>query len=202
MIQDQHSDSGFYVYCDQEHIEGGWTMVFKAVSGVGSDVYQLWSASNGLFEEKIEALNVNSSFRNHYKNRLVNRWQTVAPKEARVALYKDGSELFSIVFNASNSNNENWFTKKRVISSPWTDLKSNLPTYFSIPGADGRRFYVHGPHPGCDGDYGWLSITQHLCTYETSLPYTSFIYSRLQTNTNWNVQENVGVADVLVVYIR
>ena len=23
MIQDQHSDSGFYVYCDQEHIEGG-----------------------------------------------------------------------------------------------------------------------------------------------------------------------------------
>lgn len=56
-------------------------MVFKAVSGVGSDVYQLWSASNGLFEEKIEALNVKSSFRNHYKNRLVNRWQTVAPKE-------------------------------------------------------------------------------------------------------------------------
>lgn len=202
MIQDQHSDSGFYVYCDQEHIEGGWTMVFKAVSGVGSDVYQLWSASNGLFEEKIEALNVNSSFRNHYKNRLVNRWQTVAPKEARVALYKDGSELFSIVFNASNSNNENWFTKNRVISSPWTDLKSNLPTYFSIPGAAGRRFYVHGPHPGCDGDYGWLSITQHHCTYETSLPSTSFIYSRLQTKTNWNTQKNVGVADVLVVYIR
>lgn len=56
-------------------------MVFKAVSGVGSDVYQLWSASNGLFEEKIEVLNVNSSFRNYYKNRLVNRWQTVAPKE-------------------------------------------------------------------------------------------------------------------------
>lgn len=56
-------------------------MIFKAVSGVGSDVYQLWSASNGLFEEKIEALNVNSSLRNHYKNRLVNRWQAVAPKE-------------------------------------------------------------------------------------------------------------------------
>lgn len=62
-------------------LKPGWTMVFKAVSGVGSDVYQLWSASNGSFEEKIEALNVNSSFRNHYKNRLVNRWQTVAPKE-------------------------------------------------------------------------------------------------------------------------
>lgn len=62
-------------------LKPGWTMVFKAVSGVGSDVYQLWSASNGLFEEKIEVLNVNSSFRNHYKNRLVNRWQTVAPKE-------------------------------------------------------------------------------------------------------------------------
>lgn len=62
-------------------LKPGWTMVFKAVSGVGSDVYQLWSASNGSFEEKIEALNVNSSFRNHYKNRLVNRWQTVAPKK-------------------------------------------------------------------------------------------------------------------------
>ena len=108
--------------------------------------------------------------------------------QARVALYKDGSELFSIMFDASSSNNQNWFTKDRVISSPWTDLKSNLPQYFSITGANGRRFYISGPHFSCDWDHGWLSITQHHCAFEKSLPITSFIYSSLQTNTNWNVQ--------------
>ena len=56
-------------------------MVFKVVSGVGSDIYQLWSAPNALFEKNREALNVNSSFRNHYKNRLVQKWQTVVPRE-------------------------------------------------------------------------------------------------------------------------
>ena len=56
-------------------------MVFKVVSGVVSDIYRLWSSANSFNEYKTEALNVNASLRGHYKNRLVNNWNAVNPKE-------------------------------------------------------------------------------------------------------------------------
>ena len=58
-------------------------MVFKVVSGVSADVYQLWSSSDSLNEHKTDALNVNSSLKEHYKNRLIDNWQTANPKEVR-----------------------------------------------------------------------------------------------------------------------
>lgn len=59
----------------------GWTMVFKVVSGVPTDIYQLWTSADSFNENKTEALTVNSSFRGHYKNRFVQNWQTTKPKE-------------------------------------------------------------------------------------------------------------------------
>lgn len=61
----------------------GWTMVFKLVSGVSAGIYKLWSSANSLNENKTEALNINSSLKEHYKNRLVQNWQTAHPKEVR-----------------------------------------------------------------------------------------------------------------------
>ncbi|KAL9965638.1 hypothetical protein ACROYT_G029468 [Oculina patagonica] len=191
----------FNVYCDQFSRGGGWTMVFKMVSGVSADVYQLWSSANSSNENKTEALNVNSSFKEHYKNRLVLNWRTANPKEVRVALYKDQNEILSIIFNGTNSDNENWFSKDRILDSPWNDITS--PTYFSIAGKSNRRFYISGPHSGCGIDYGWLSIIMQHCVYEKRFPITTTVmYSKLQTKTDWNMYENVGVADALLVYIR
>ena len=59
----------------------GWTMVFKVVSGVSADIYQLWSSADSLNENKTEALNTNSLLKEHYKNRLVQNWQTASPKK-------------------------------------------------------------------------------------------------------------------------
>ncbi|KAL9965637.1 hypothetical protein ACROYT_G029467 [Oculina patagonica] len=201
LIKDQNSE--LRVYCDQEYNNGGWTMVFKVVSNVSADIYQLWSSAYSLNEKKTEALNVNSSFKAHYKNRLVLNWQTANPKEVRVALYKDQNEILSIVFNGSNSDNENWFSKDRILDSPWTDLINNPPTtFFSIAGDSGRRFYISGPHNGCETDYGWLSVIMQHCVYERRFPTTTVMYSKLETKTDWNVYENVDVADTLLVYIR
>ncbi|KAJ7333198.1 Saccharopine dehydrogenase [Desmophyllum pertusum] len=145
-------------------------MLFKVVSGVSADIYQLWSSSDTLNEDKTEALNVNSSFRRHYKNRLVPNWKTASPKEARVALYKDDNELLSMVFNASNSDNENWFSKNRMIFSPWTDLKDEYAFYFSIIGRYRRFFYISKPDATCSGDDGWLMSTYVGCAYESRFP--------------------------------
>ncbi len=60
-------------------------MVFKVVSNVSADIYQLWSSAYSLNEKKTEALNVNSSFKAHYKNRLILNWQTANPKEVGMA---------------------------------------------------------------------------------------------------------------------
>jgi len=60
-------------------------MVFKVVSGVSADIYQLWTSAETLNENKTEALNVNSSFKAHYKNRFVQNWQTVSPRKVGLA---------------------------------------------------------------------------------------------------------------------
>ena len=105
-----------------------------------------------------------------------------------MALYKGQNEVLSILFNATNSDNKNWFSKDRILDSPWSDLIKNAPvTYFSIAGESDRRFYISGPHNGCHSDYGWLSIIMQHCAYEKRFPIYTVMYSKLQTNTNWNV---------------
>ena len=105
-----------------------------------------------------------------------------------MALYKSQTEILSILFNATESNKENWYSINRMIESPWTDLNSNQPpTYFSISGQSDRPFYINGPHNGCNFDTGWLSIISNHCAYETRFVKTTVMYSKLKTSTNWNV---------------
>ncbi|CAH3020667.1 unnamed protein product [Porites evermanni] len=104
-------------------------MVFKVVGGQPGPagyIYQLWKSNDSLNEDVTNVLGISRSFPIPYKNRLVSSWQTTKPKEARVALYKNGNEVLSIVFNATNSDKENWFSADRVTFSPWEDLTSNL----------------------------------------------------------------------------
>lgn len=56
-------------------------MVFKLVSGVPADIYQLWTSANSLHENEREALNINSSYKGHYKNRFVQNWEITKPNE-------------------------------------------------------------------------------------------------------------------------
>ena len=56
-------------------------MVFKVVSGVQADIYQLWSSASSQNENNTESLNVGSSLKAHYKNRLVQNWQSWHLKE-------------------------------------------------------------------------------------------------------------------------
>ena len=58
-------------------------MVFKVVGGLGDNIYQLWSSTYPLNEEKTVILNTSPLIPIHYKNRLVPNWQTANPKEVR-----------------------------------------------------------------------------------------------------------------------
>ena len=53
----------------------GWTMVFKAVGGVGKNVYEVYKSDQTSSEDKVEALDVTNKYRDHYKNRIVLAWE-------------------------------------------------------------------------------------------------------------------------------
>lgn len=103
-----------------------------------------------------------------------------------MALYENQNEVLSIVFNATNSDNENWFSANRVISSPWTDLTTSFHQFFSIPGdlALKRYFYIAGPYLTCAGDSGWLLIGGDGCSWENRFPAGTIMYSKLTTSIN------------------
>ena len=107
--------------------------------------------------------------------------------QARVALYNNEfkTEILSLVFNATKSSKLNWFSRDRLTHSPWTDLYTERPHFFSVEGALGRNFYIHRRHISCEQDFGWLAVTVSNCAWETRFPPRTVLYSNLTTVTHW-----------------
>ena len=66
--------------------------------------------------------------------------------KARLALYDNQTLVLSLVFNATNSNNTSWFSKSRLIQSPWTeDLQNQKQNFFSLVGdlTARRAFFIN-----------------------------------------------------------
>ena len=111
-----------------------------------------------------------------------------------MALYKEGTHLFSIIFNATGSTTDNWFAAERVLSSPWNDLSKNNAAYnrFSIEGENEnpvtctRRFLINRKYDSCPGDEGWLAVTfLRCCPWEEKLPESTPMFSNSSTSTKW-----------------
>ena len=106
--------------------------------------------------------------------------------QARVALYTEGKEDLSIVFNSTSSNNVNWFSETRVTDSPWTDLNTEPLLFFSIEGCCTKRdFYIVRNHGGCSEDAGWLATASANCDWEGKHPESTTLYSKLTTYTSF-----------------
>lgn len=74
------SDGNFELFCEQ-----GWTMIFKAVSGVSSpEVGHLWNSPLTLSENVNAALDITTKHPGHYKNRIVVNWTTFNPQEVNL----------------------------------------------------------------------------------------------------------------------
>ena len=115
--------------------------------------------------------------------------------QARVVLYKEGSEVHFLKFNATGTDTINWFSQEKLMSSSWTDLKSfsaSRMQYFDIYGHRDvqRSFEVSKLYGGCGTDGGWLVITfsslETICTWAKSDSITNIIYSEKTTSTNFN----------------
>ena len=56
-------------------------MAFKAVSGVNKNVYSTYSSAQTSSEKVFAALEVTNRHFNHYKNRIILKWQNIGPLE-------------------------------------------------------------------------------------------------------------------------
>ncbi|EDO46367.1 predicted protein [Nematostella vectensis] len=192
------------VYCDMSTAAGGWTMIFKTVSGVlKQGAVNLWINDNLTSDEdSTESLSNFTNSTQMYKNRLVQNWQKFNPKEVLILVYKNGVADLQLKFNATGSDNTNWYQKSRLLESPWTDLVSGLlvPTKFVLIGCCSRMFYTMSGEGGCDNDMGWLMVAATACHYELNHKLNTIIYSKSTT-----IHFRLGgyeTADVMAVYVR
>ncbi|KAK2559870.1 hypothetical protein P5673_017432 [Acropora cervicornis] len=175
----------------------GWLMVFKMVVNIVHDIQEVWSSSDSKSVNKSEIINVDGSVKYFYKS-----------PRARLALYDNQTLVLSLVFNATDSNKTSWFSKNRLIQSPWTeDLQNQQQNFFSLVGdlTARRAFFINKVYNNsCSGDNGWLMASSGKnCSYENRPPQKkAFLYSKLNTSVNWEEHGNVGSADVLAVFIR
>ena len=56
-------------------------MAFKAVSGVNKNVYSTYTSAQTSSENVFAALEVTNRHFNHYKNRIILKWQNIGPLE-------------------------------------------------------------------------------------------------------------------------
>lgn len=103
-------------------------------------------------------------------------------------VYEGGVSKKELLFDATGTDNLNWFSGGKLISSSWTDINTEGTNYFSIQGDSPRNFFISRNYGGCDVDAGWLVAGAGIhCSWETSAAHKNkVLYSKLDTYTNWN----------------
>ncbi|XP_078572638.1 uncharacterized protein LOC144859658 isoform X1 [Branchiostoma floridae x Branchiostoma japonicum] len=176
--------------------KGVWLEVFATEEGVGQTVMDAWNAAAGAEVR-------------HYKCSIVEQWSSLTISRVKIVLEaSDGNKEF--IFDGANSDKTNWFTKARLLSSPYTDIQTSTPNYFSVVGLPEaqRRFYINRNHGGCGNDAGWLVVADAgmagICNWEKAeaAVHPHVLYSKLNTAVRWDDTANVGKADRMRIYLE
>uniref|UniRef100_A0A2C9L651 Uncharacterized protein n=1 Tax=Biomphalaria glabrata TaxID=6526 RepID=A0A2C9L651_BIOGL len=143
---------------------------------------------------------------NHYRNSLIlDSWNGIT--EVALAVYKNNVRVRHVIFNATDSTNLNWMAKERVLTSSWTDLKTQKFNFFSILGDQDRvqrYFFINSYYIDCPYDYGWFVAIDNEngpCTWEKNAAFPALKYAVADTMQNWN-GANVAYADYFAVLVR
>ncbi|KAI8480406.1 hypothetical protein Bbelb_418640, partial [Branchiostoma belcheri] len=169
-----------------------WLDVFTTLKGTGQTVYDAWR-SNGQVS--------------HNKCPVVDQWESLNIQRVKVVLESSEGNV-ELIFNGTNTDKFNWFSKSRLLSSPWNDINTEPQNVFSIVGEPRtkRSFYINRNHDGCLQDAGWLAVADGgplgYCEWERApedqLPY--ILFSKTTGYANYNGGD-IATADRMVIYI-
>ncbi len=76
--------------CTSCYSSPGWTLVFKVVSGVDKEVWDLYNSDQASAEYEKAALDVTNQHQDHYKNRVVMNWQTFNASQVKIEKHAQG----------------------------------------------------------------------------------------------------------------
>ena len=120
-------------------------------------------------------------------------------RQTRVALFHGGNLLKELVFQASGKGRYSWFSAAALLSSSWSDLKTETTNLFSIKGdcdnlravqsrTGCRSFVINRSGGGCLDADGWIMLPHGpWCEWQkTSFPIKHIIYSKGDTYTKWS----------------
>ncbi|XP_035678126.1 uncharacterized protein LOC118416927 [Branchiostoma floridae] len=201
--------------CPEPEIPCEWKLVFKIQAKAGPDIYPLWSSASVPANQPDDP----SLSTGHYISRDVGMWESLDIKKVKVSLYtfSPNMETRDLIFNGTGSNKDNWFSKDRLISSPWTDLKTTPIDengyVFSIVGhvyhgLHFRRFFINRSFLplGCPNDRGWMVVldqNSRFCPWERGTGNPRILFSKLTTHVYFETDRaNVGQADVMAIFIK
>ncbi|KAI8518000.1 hypothetical protein Bbelb_040170 [Branchiostoma belcheri] len=169
-----------------------WLDVFSTMKGTGQTVYDAWRTNGQV---------------SHNKCPVVDRWESLNIQRVKVVLESEEGNV-ELIFDGRNTDKFNWFSKSRLLSSPWNDISTEPQNIFSIRGTlyAKRSFYINRNWGGCSKDAGWLAVADggplRICEWEQApkdqLPYIRF--SKTTGYANYNGGDIV-TADRMVIYI-
>jgi len=188
-----------------------WELVFRGTSGVQQSVHD---AFVNFQEESVapgcrQVVEVEQPCQQHYRNNVVlDNWGFI--DQVAFVVYKGGRPVAHVVFNGEGSDNLNWLSKDRIISSSFTDIKGASANIFSVVGGGKRRFFMNKNYGGCSKDAGWFvavdgDANDVSCSWEQGRVrrsgFPSFLYAKNNKAAKWD-SGKVDVADTIAVFVK
>ncbi|XP_036371337.1 uncharacterized protein LOC118768616 isoform X2 [Octopus sinensis] len=178
-----------------------WIKIYSLSTEAGLKVFDSYDSKGNLSSWKVNKCN-DTFCPNFFRNPILDSWEHFPVDEVKLVIYKNQTAVVNMVFDGQNTNRETWFSHEKLKSSPWNDLSSATPNFFSIRGFRYvRRFYITN-HNLCSGDNGWLAIDDgpFYCSYEKGKHYPLIRYSGTKSKVTWSQGYSTG--DAISIFIR
>eukprot|EP00058_Branchiostoma_floridae_P011020 XP_002596508.1 hypothetical protein BRAFLDRAFT_73817 [Branchiostoma floridae] len=116
-------------------------------------------------------------------------WSAGPDDQVKIVLESSSGNI-ELIFDGQSTDKFSWFSKSRLVSSPWNDIDTEPQNYFSVEGdaSAKRSFYINRNYGGCGVDAGWLMVADEgpdgVCTWERTSEDNAplIMFSKQDTN--------------------
>ncbi|GAB1602256.1 uncharacterized protein LOC115226398 [Argonauta hians] len=122
---------------------------------------------------------------NFFRHPILDIWNELPIQRVKLEIYKSRATVRTLLFNGHGSVINDWFTKTRLMKSPFCSSHRDLQIWKQ----DGN----------CDTNGGWLLISSNFfCSWEKKDNYPQLFYSGKKSFTLWTDAEE---GDALAIFI-
>ncbi|XP_069118291.1 uncharacterized protein [Argopecten irradians] len=191
----------------EKHV-GDWTLVYRARSENEREV--AFSYVHPFGTDEFNAIpgclstSGTAKCNGNYRHTAIDQWRSLDVRRVKVEMYKGSLPVAFIVFNGTGTGATDWFNRKSVLSSSWTDIKSRGDCFSFFGRKDelvNRRLYINKATSSCKDDIGWMLVSESKgeCPYDNGAKHPIFLYSEHSTASL--LEDHGKQAEVLAIYV-